>query len=162
MSLIKIKSLLSILISKIIIKLSKILFKGGSNFPGKIALKLDKNILGTVAKDYKIILVTGTNGKTTTTSMIYNMIKSSNKAVITNSTGANLEPGITSCFIDNYRFNKDTSEKYAVIEVDEANLKFITEYVTPKIIIITNLFRDQLDRYGEVYTTLNKILERYS
>lgn len=159
MSLIKIKSLLSILISKIIIKLSKILFKGGSNFPGKIALKLDKNILGTVAKDYKIILVTGTNGKTTTTSMIYNMIKSSNKAVITNSTGANLEPGITSCFIDNYRFNKDTSEKYAVIEVDEANLKFITEYVTPKIIIITNLFRDQLDRYGEVYTTLNKILE---
>jgi UDP-N-acetylmuramyl tripeptide synthase len=158
-SLIKIKSLLSILISKIIIKLSKTLFKGGSNFPGKIALKLDKNILSIVSKDYKVILVTGTNGKTTTTSMIYNMLKSSEKVVITNSTGANLEPGITSCFIDNYRFSKDISEKYAVIEVDEANLKFITEYLVPKIIIITNLFRDQLDRYGEVYTTLNKILE---
>ena len=156
---IKIKSLLSILISKSIINLSKVLFKGGTNFPGKIALKLDKNILRIVSKNYKVILITGTNGKTTTTSMIYDVIKSSNKSVITNSTGANLETGITSCFIDNYRFNNETLDKYAVIEVDEANLKFITEYIVPEIIIITNLFRDQLDRYGEVYTTLNKILE---
>lgn len=156
---IKIKSLLSILISKSIIKISKVLFKGGTNFPGKVALKLDGNILRIVSKNYKVILITGTNGKTTTTSMIYDVIKSSNKAVITNSTGANLETGITSCFIDNYRFNDKTPERYAVIEVDEANLKFITEYIVPKIIIITNLFRDQLDRYGEVYTTLNKILE---
>ena len=87
------------------------------------------------------------------------MIKTSGKSVITNNTGANLKPGITSCFVDNYKFSKSESEKYAVIEVDEANLKFITEYVTPEIIIVTNLFRDQLDRYGEVYTTLNKILE---
>jgi UDP-N-acetylmuramyl tripeptide synthase len=156
---IKIKSFFSILISKIIIKLSKTLFKGGTNFPGKVALKIDKNILGIVSKDYKVILVTGTNGKTTTTSMIYHMIKNSNKNVITNNTGANLKPGITSCFIDNFKFKELTSEKYAVIEVDEANLKFITEYIDPKIIIVTNLFRDQLDRYGEVYTTLNKILE---
>lgn len=159
MSEIKIKSFFSILISKIIIKLSKTLFKGGSNFPGRIALKIDKNILSIVSKDYKVVLVTGTNGKTTTTSMIYNMLKNSNKNVITNNTGANLNPGITSCFIDNFRFKELTSDKYAVIEVDEANLKFITEYIDPKIIIVTNLFRDQLDRYGEVYTTLNKILE---
>lgn len=156
---IKIKSLISILISKLIINLSKVLFKGGTNFPGKVALKFDKNILGTVAKGYNVILVTGTNGKTTTTSMIYSAIKNNDKAVITNNTGANLKPGITSCFIDNFKFNDSTLDKYAVIEVDEANLKFITEYIDPKIIIVTNLFRDQLDRYGEVYTTLNKILE---
>lgn len=156
---IKIESFFSILISKVIIKLSKILFKGGTNFPGKVALKLDKNVLNIVSKDYSVILVTGTNGKTTTTSMISNILKSSGKDVITNNTGANLMPGITSCFIDNFKFRKSNKGKYAIIEVDEANIKFITEYIEPKIIIVTNLFRDQLDRYGEVYTTLNKIME---
>lgn len=133
--------------------------KGGSNFPGKVALKLDKNILKTVAKDYKVILITGTNGKTTTTSMVYNMLKDSGKKVITNNTGANMYTGIVTCFVDNYKFNDKSQDKYAVIEVDEANVKFVTQHVVPEIITITNLFRDQLDRYGEVYTTLKKILE---
>jgi len=140
-------------------KLSKILFKGGTNFPGKIALKFDKNVLKTIAEDYEVILVTGTNGKTTTTSMIYNIIKDSNRPVITNNTGANMYTGIIACFISNYSFKKSPTKKIAVIEVDEANVKFITEYLSPSIITITNLFRDQLDRYGEVYTTLKKILE---
>ncbi|WP_050608111.1 Mur ligase family protein [Clostridium niameyense] len=158
MSKINIKSFFSIIISKAVLKLSRSLFKRGSNFPGKVALKLDKNILKVVSKNYKVILVTGTNGKTTTTSMIYNMIKDTKKPVISNGTGANLFPGIVSCFVENFSFN-DKREKYAVIEVDEANMKFITEYISPEIITVTNLFRDQLDRYGEVYTTLRKILE---
>lgn len=156
---IKIKSLLSIIISKLTMKLSKTLFKGGTNFPGKVALKLDKNILNTIAKDYEVLLITGTNGKTTTTSMIYNIIKDNGDYAITNGSGANMFSGITACFIKNFSFKKTKGKKYAVIEVDEANVKFITEYITPKAITITNLFRDQLDRYGEVYTTLNKILE---
>lgn len=156
---INIRSFFSILISKTILFASKKFLNGGSNFPGKIALKIDKDILKIVAKNYKVILVTGTNGKTTTTSMIYNIIKNSGRSVITNSTGANMFPGITASFIDNYSFLSRKTERFAVIEVDEANLKFITNYITPCIITITNLFRDQLDRYGEVYTTLNKILE---
>ncbi|AWZ49231.1 DUF1727 domain-containing protein [Clostridiaceae bacterium 14S0207] len=156
-----IKTFFSILTSKLIIKSCKLLSKGGTNFPGKIALKLDKNILKTVAKDYTIILITGTNGKTTTTNMIYNILKDKNpnKKVITNSSGANLYPGIVTSFVSNFKFKDKYQEKYAVIEVDEANVKFVTEYVSPKIITVTNLFRDQLDRYGEVYTTLQKILE---
>lgn len=156
---IKLKSIFSIVCSKIIIKLSKSLFKGGTNFPGRVALKLDNNILSVVSNNYTIILITGTNGKTTTTSMIYNIIKETDKKVITNGTGANMFTGIVSCFIDNYSFKNSKEEKYAVIEVDEANLKFVTKYISPKIITVTNLFRDQLDRYGEVYTTLEKILE---
>ena len=159
---IKIQSLLSILISKFIITISKFLFHGGTNFPGKVALKLDKNILKTIASNYDVILITGTNGKTTTTSMIYSILKQSNKPVITNKTGANMYTGIIACFILNYSFKKSTEKKIAVIEVDEANVKFITDYISPKIITITNLFRDQLDRYGEVYTTLKKILEGVS
>lgn len=156
---INIKSFFSILAGKITIFLSKHILKGGSTFPGTVALKFDKKILSTVAKDYKVILVTGTNGKTTTTSMITNIFKNKGYRVITNNTGANLFRGIVSCFIDNYRFSKSNKGSYAIIEVDEANLKFVTDYITPEIITITNLFRDQLDRYGEVYTTLDKILE---
>jgi UDP-N-acetylmuramyl tripeptide synthase len=158
-SIINIKSILSILSSKFTAFLAKHIVKGGSNFPGKIALKIDKSILKIVSKGYKVILVTGTNGKTTTTSMIYNILKENKFNVITNSTGANLYAGIVACFISNYSFFKRKENPYAVIEVDEANVKFITEYLTPEIITVTNLFRDQLDRYGEVYTTLVKILE---
>lgn len=162
MSTINIKSILSILVSKITAFLSKHILKGGSTFPGKVALKIDKSILKTVSNGYKVILVTGTNGKTTTTSMIYNILKENKFNVITNNTGANLYPGIVACFISHYSFFKKNKNCYAVIEVDEANVKFITEYITPEIITVTNLFRDQLDRYGEVYTTLNKILEGIS
>ena len=156
---IKIKTLFCIISTKTLIFLSRKLFKGGSNFPGRVALKLDREILSTISKDYKVILITGTNGKTTTASMLYNIIKDNKKEVITNGTGANMLPGIISCFISNYSFLKNRSNCYAVIEVDEANVKLVTKYIYPSIITITNLFRDQLDRYGEVYSTLRKILD---
>lgn len=156
---INIKSILSIIATKFTLFLTKTILKGGTTFPGRVALKLDKNILSTVSKGYKVVLVTGTNGKTTTTSMIYNIIKEKGYPVITNNTGANLYPGIVTTFVANYKFFKKEENKYAIIEVDEANLKYITEHLTPEIITVTNLFRDQLDRYGEVYTTLTKILE---
>lgn len=156
---ISIKSIISIIASKLTIFLTKTLLKGGTTFPGRVALKLDKNILAKVSKGYKVVLVTGTNGKTTTTSMIYNIVKENGHKVITNNTGANLYSGIVTTFIDNYSFFNKTEDTYAIIEVDEANVKYITEYITPEVITVTNLFRDQLDRYGEVYTTLTKILE---
>ena len=156
---ISIKTIISILSAKFTLFLTKTILKGGTTFPGRVALKIDKNILSKISKGYKVILVTGTNGKTTTTSMIYNIIKESGHPVITNNTGANLFPGIVTTFVDSFKFGSTVKDNYAVIEVDEANLKYITEYITPEVITVTNLFRDQLDRYGEVYTTLNKILE---
>lgn len=156
---ISIKSILSIISCKVTIFITKNLLKGGSTFPGLVALKIDKNILSTVAEGYKVILVTGTNGKTTTTSMISNILKKEGLDVITNETGANLYNGIVTTFVNNFKFSNKGNTRYAVIEVDEANVKFITEHIKPEIITITNLFRDQLDRYGEVYTTLNMILE---
>lgn len=156
---INIKTFLAIFFSKLVMNISQLTYKGGTNFPGKIALKFDSNILTKLSKNYKVILVTGTNGKTTTTNMIYSIIKNRGLPVITNSTGANMYTGIISCFIKSYNFFEQTKYKYAIIEVDEANVKYITDHIHPEIITITNLFRDQLDRYGEVYTTLNKILE---
>lgn len=68
-------------------------------------------------------------------------------------------PGIVSCFVENFSFKKCCETNYAIIECDEANVPLFTSYVTPEVITVTNLFRDQLDRYGEVYTTLKKILQ---
>lgn len=158
MSKIKIKEIIAIIAGKFTLFLSKHILKGGSNFPGKIALKIDSDILKKVSENYKVILITGTNGKTTTTSMVNGVLQASGLDTITNATGANMLPGIISCFLKNYKFS-NSKTRYAVLEVDEANVKFITEHITPEIICITNLFRDQLDRYGEVYTTLNKIME---
>jgi len=66
--------------------------------------------------------------------------------------------GIITCFLDNYSFFKGHAN-YAVIETDEAFLKSVMDFITPSHIVITNLFRDQLDRYGEIYTTFNYIME---
>lgn len=156
----KIKSFFSIIACKFSKKILSLLNKG-SNLPGIIALKFDKNILETVSKNYKTIMVTGTNGKTTTCSMITNILKFSNQKVIANETGANMLTGIICCFIDNFKFN-DKDEKWAVLEVDEAYLHLITEKIKPHIIAVTNIFRDQLDRYGEVYTTYDKIIKGIS
>ncbi len=152
-----IKKFFTIYFTKILISLLKLFNYGGTNLPGKIALKLYPNILMETSKGYKTIFVTGTNGKTTTTKMIVNMIKNNGFQVITNDAGANMKPGITTTFISNYK--KRTEEAFAVIEIDEANLKLVSCDVNVNYLLITNIFRDQLDRYGEVYTTLVKILE---
>ncbi len=147
----------TVIITKIIIKLLKILNHGGTNLPGKVALKLCPNILTEVSKGYTTIFVTGTNGKTTTTKMIVNMLKDSGHDVITNDAGANMKTGIMTTFIKSYK--KNIQNRFAVIEIDEANVKLVSSEVHMNYLLITNIFRDQLDRYGEVYTTLTKIID---
>ena len=130
---------------------------GGSSMPGKVALKLDPNILATLAKDYRTVIVTGTNGKTLTTSFITKIFQEKYGQVLTNPTGANLLQGIISCFLGAPKQKVGT--KYAVLEVDEATLKHVTRYIRPEVIVFTNLFRDQMDRYGEIYTTYQLMLD---
>ena len=130
---------------------------GGSSMPGKVALKLDPNILAHLARDYRTVIVTGTNGKTLTTSFIANIFREKYGEVLTNPTGANLLQGIISCFLGAPRQKVGT--KYAVLEVDEATLKHVTRYIKPEVIVFTNLFRDQMDRYGEIYTTYQLMLD---
>ncbi len=151
------KKFLSIIVTKLIILVLKSKNKG-SSFPGKIALKICPDILKHVSKNVETILITGTNGKTTTTALTSHIFNNAFIDCFSNSTGANMLPGIVTTYIKNYSFNKKVS-KIGVIEVDEASLKHVCKYIEPKIIAVTNIFRDQLDRYGEVYTTLNHIKE---
>lgn len=125
---------------------------GGSSLPGKVAMKVDPTILASLAEDYRVVMVTGTNGKTLTTSFITKIFQEKYGEVLTNPTGANMLQGVVSCFLGAKKGNHGGT-KYAVLEVDEATLKYVTEYIKPEAIVFTNVFRDQMDRYGEIYNT---------
>lgn len=134
------------------------IFKGGSSFPGKITTKIDPNILSHFGEQYDVVIVTGTNGKTLTTALIVQTLKEKYDDILTNPTGSNMEQGIVSTFIQNQNKSKK-QKKLAVLEVDEANVEKIVKFIKPKYFVLTNIFRDQLDRYGEIYTTYQKILD---
>ncbi|WP_261810102.1 Mur ligase family protein [Levilactobacillus humaensis] len=130
---------------------------GGSSLPGKITLKLDPNILKALGANYDVIVITGTNGKTLTTALTVSVLGQKYPSILTNPTGSNMEQGIVTTFLNAKR--PKTGRPIAVLEVDEANVIKVTKYIQPKAFVFTNIFRDQMDRYGEIYTTYQKILD---
>lgn len=143
--------------SKILQKSMKLLGRTGESYPGVFAQKLDKNILSHLAKDYDVVLITGTNGKTLTTSLTAQLLRERYPNLLTNSTGSNMNQGIISAFLSHKP--KKNERKIAVLEVDEAHIPMIVSFMKPLAIVTTNLFRDQMDRFGEIYSVYNKILE---
>ncbi|MGI6051653.1 MAG: MurT ligase domain-containing protein [Bilifractor sp.] len=135
----------------------RVLKKGGTTVPGKIAMKIDSGILSKVSEGMEIIVVTGTNGKTTTSNMLEHALTSSGRDTLANRSGANLLPGVVAEFTANASASGHPKKKYAVVECDEAALKLVVPQIHPKVILVTNLFRDQLDRYGEVMHTRDEI-----
>lgn len=129
----------------------------GSTLPGKIALRFDKDILDSLAKDYEIVVITGTNGKTLTTALTVGILQEAYGQVTTNTSGANMITGITATFLSAKK-NKN-GKKVAVLEIDEASLAHVTTFIKPSLIVFTNIFRDQMDRYGEIYTTYQMIVD---
>ena len=132
--------------------------KGGTAAPGKLALFLDRQVLAAASRGMQVILVTGTNGKTTTSRMLEEAAEQSGRTCLLNRSGANLLSGITAEFVCNTDMRGRPKTRYAVIECDEGALKQVVPLVKPKAILVTNLFRDQLDRYGEVMNTRSEIL----
>lgn len=130
---------------------------GGTSFPGKLTLKIDPDVLKNLAKDYEIVIVTGTNGKTLTTALTVKVLQSKYPNVLTNPSGSNMHQGIVSAFLTAKKGK--SGKNIAVIETDEANVPIITKYLTPSVFVLTNIFRDQMDRFGEIYTTYAKIKE---
>lgn len=129
----------------------------GTTLPGKIALTLDKTVLNHLATDYRIVVITGTNGKTLTTALTVGILEEAFGPVTTNTSGANMITGITTTFLT--AASKGNNQKIAVLEIDEASLSRITDFITPDLIVFTNIFRDQMDRYGEIYTTYQMIVD---
>lgn len=143
--------------AKLCEKILRFFGRGATTFPGKLALALKKDILHSLSRGVKIIAVTGTNGKTTTARIIESGLKKAGRSCFLNRSGANLITGVTAAFISNSDVFGRCRYEYAVLECDENALKKISLYVDADILVVTNIFRDQLDRYGEVSSTLSAI-----
>lgn len=150
-----------ILLGKSFSKLSKIARIGaGGTWPGEIALSLQPHILSLffARVESGIVLIVGTNGKTTTSKMVQEILSNTQRKeyvhIVHNDTGANLVNGVISACIQSWNFRDDPD--YAVLEIDEASFPLISKelekYKGPVAVAFLNLFRDQLDRYGEVRT----------
>lgn len=131
--------------------------RGGTAVPGIVAMKVAKNILAAVSEGMEIVVVTGTNGKTTSCNMIEHALTYSGKDCLLNKSGANLLHGIAADLICNATWTGKAKSHYAVLECDEAALKQVVPFINPKAIVVTNLFSDQVDRYGGVENTLKEI-----
>lgn len=131
---------------------------GGTALPGLITLKLNPTLINQIARKNQLetILITGTNGKTTTGRLLAHILKTANVSYLQNRTGSNLERGIASSLISDSSISGKLPSKLAIFEVDEAVIPLLSKLLNPKIILFTNLFRDQLDRYGEIDTILSK------
>lgn len=133
----------------------RLLRRGGTSLPGKIALAMYPDVLRHCSCGMKIILVSGTNGKTTTCRIIEQGLRAAGIDVMANRSGANLLAGICAEFVANSSMQGKARKQTAVIECDEAALKLVIEHLSPAVLVVTNIFRDQLDRYGEIMNTRN-------
>ena len=126
-----------------------------TNAAGKVIVRIYPEILTDLSKQVKekIIVVCGTNGKTTTNNMIYKILTDSGKTVVCNNLGANMIEGVIVAFLNNCTLTGRLKADFACLEIDEGYAVRVFKYMKPHYVVLTNLFRDQLDRYGEIDIT---------
>ena len=126
-----------------------------ANFPGKIALYVDPRLLANLRGKLTrgSIMVVGTNGKTTVTNLLADVLEGSGARVVCNRTGANLDSGVSTALLH------AKEADWGVFESDELWLKKMTPQLKPTYVLLLNLFRDQLDRCGEIDRIQDSIVE---
>jgi UDP-N-acetylmuramyl tripeptide synthase len=131
----------------------------GSNLPGRIARKIDSSLIRCLSKQcrYGVLAVSGTNGKSTSCGFVGSILKAANFKAIHNRQGANLVTGITASLVDACSWSGRLNADYCLFEVDEASLPLVANEAIILAAVITNLFRDQLDRFGELDTSAKLI-----
>jgi lipid II isoglutaminyl synthase (glutamine-hydrolysing) len=132
---------------------------GGSSFPGVVARRIDPHVLSslTVGQGVPVVAVTGSNGKTTTARFLAEFLRAEGVCVAQNSAGANLLQGLTSLAVGTANLRGRMPDGVMVAEVDEGALRLAAPEVAPKVLVVTNVFRDQLDRFGEIYAVAGVI-----
>ncbi|HHV56763.1 MAG TPA: DUF1727 domain-containing protein [Firmicutes bacterium] len=166
----RLRTWLAVLTGKVTLALCLLLSRfrtgwGGTSLPGLAARKVDPSILGHLRSCcQQVVLITGTNGKTTTTALLAGLLRADREVeVVTNGEGANMLAGITTALLKTQplllaRRGRQTGycRRVAVLEVDEGSLEALSNEIGPvDVVLVTNLFRDQLDRYTEVAVLAN-------
>jgi UDP-N-acetylmuramyl tripeptide synthase len=127
---------------------------GGTTVPGVVARRVDPHILRRLSSQLRegVVVVAGTNGKTTTTRMLSSILEADQRPPLHNRAGANLLSGLTSTAVAGSSWFGQPTAAIGLFETDEAALPDVIAETQPRLVLLHNLFRDQLDRYGEVDT----------
>ena len=135
----------------------RLFHRQGVTWAGKIAMRLCPDILKELASQVRgeIYVVCGTNGKTTTNNMLCAALEAEGKKVVCNHTGSNMLNGVVAAFVLAAGWSGRLDADCACIEIDEASTRRVFPYFKPDYMVLTNLFRDQLDRYGEIDITMD-------
>lgn len=154
------RDLLSTLVGKTVRAVAR-LRGGGSALPGLVVEKMDPGFMGRVLGGLPlgVVVVSGTNGKTTTTKMIVEILEALGARVFTNRTGSNFSRGIVAAIVQECSVRGRLDADIAVLELDEAHAMYFIDRVPPRHTLLLNVLRDQLDRFGEIDTTA-KLLQR--
>lgn len=147
--------IMSLLIGKTILKLLRLMGRSGSALPGLVIEKINssflRKIIGTLPGG--VVIISGTNGKTTTTKVTVALLEAHGLHVLTNKTGSNFVRGTIAAVIDEASINGTLPYDIAVFELDEAHAVHFVEQVKPRGVVVLNIMRDQMDRFGEIDTT---------
>src|SRR5690242_7833424 len=132
---------------------------GGTTLPGDVARAIDPRILTRLTSDLTqgSAVITGTNGKTTTSRLVTWLLEGVGQRVVSNRAGANLIFGVTAATLSRAGAGGRLKADWGVFEIDEASLPRAVQEIQPKATLVLNLFRDQLDRYGELESIAKKI-----
>lgn len=158
-NLLKIKLLAGIWTAKVLTALTRILGRGGTTLPGRVALKLEPSVTSILSAQLtkNSIIISGTNGKTTTSALVTGILKEAGYKCTHNQAGSNLSWGVASALIGASTWSGRLDADYAVMEVDEGAFPGVAGEIQPGGVVLTNIFRDQLDRYGEIDYVLEAI-----
>ena len=157
------RQMISTIIGKSVKKVAK-LRGGGSALPGLVIEKIDPKFIQRTLADLPqgVVIISGTNGKTTTTKIVVELLESVGLKVFTNRTGSNFSRGVAAALLDEVNIRGKLDADIAVLELDEAWAVKFVQIVRPRFSLLLNVMRDQLDRFGEIDNTaalLQKIAE---
>lgn len=160
------RQMISTIIGKSVKKVAK-LRGGGSALPGLVIEKIDPKFIQRTLADLPqgVVIISGTNGKTTTTKIVVELLESVGLKVFTNRTGSNFSRGVAAALLDEINIRGKLDADIAVLELDEAWAVKFVQIVRPRFSLLLNVMRDQLDRFGEIDNTaalLQKIAEATS
>ncbi len=152
----KMRFIFGLWMGKFVFIVMRLAGKQGTTLPGSIALKICPAMVAYLAKQLPqgVIIVTGTNGKTTTSNMLANILVRAGYKLTFNQAGSNLITGITTVFLNSSSWMGKIKTDLALLEVDEATIVKVVPLVKAHTVVVTNFFRDQLDRYGELDKTV--------